>query len=77
MKRALISLLAALCVAAPLASRADEEPQTNLARVALTAGIHRIDAQVAQTTDQRMVGLRARGATLPPRDGTGPTSPTA
>ncbi len=32
----------------------------NLPRVTLSAGMHQIDAQVAQTTDQRMVGLMNR-----------------
>ena len=32
----------------------------NLARVQLTAGMHRIDAQVAQTNDERMTGLMYR-----------------
>ena len=32
----------------------------NLPRVQLTAGMHRIDAQVAQTPDQRSIGLMFR-----------------
>ncbi len=32
----------------------------NLQRVALSAGMHRIDAQVAQTPDQRTIGLMFR-----------------
>ena len=32
----------------------------NLARVQLAAGMHRIEAQVAQTADQRMTGLMHR-----------------
>ncbi|HSH90145.1 MAG TPA: DUF192 domain-containing protein [Ramlibacter sp.] len=45
-------------VLAPLARA--EEPQMNLPRVALAAGMHRIDAQVAQTIDQRTIGLMFR-----------------
>jgi uncharacterized membrane protein (UPF0127 family) len=37
-----------------------QEPQMNLPRVQLTAGMHVIDAQVATTPDQRMTGLMHR-----------------
>jgi uncharacterized protein len=37
-----------------------QEPQTNLPRVKLSAGMHQIDAQVASTPDQRMTGLMHR-----------------
>jgi uncharacterized membrane protein (UPF0127 family) len=37
-----------------------QEPQTNLPRVTLSAGMHLIDAQVAQTIDQRTTGLMHR-----------------
>jgi uncharacterized protein len=37
-----------------------QEPQTNLPRVKLSAGMHQIDAQVAATPDQRMTGLMHR-----------------
>lgn len=36
------------------------EPQMNLPRVKLTAGMHVIDAQVAAAPDQRMTGLMHR-----------------
>lgn len=56
--------LAALVVLGSLAptgpALAQESPQLNLPRVALTAGIHRIDAQVAQTPEQRSIGLMFR-----------------
>jgi uncharacterized protein len=52
--------LAALALSAALAPAAAQEPQMNLPRVALSAGMHRIDAQVAHTTDQRTVGLMFR-----------------
>jgi hypothetical protein len=37
-----------------------QEPQMNLPRVKLSAGMHQIDAQVAATADQRMTGLMHR-----------------
>jgi uncharacterized protein len=37
-----------------------QEPQMNLPRVRLSAGMHQIDAQVAATPDQRMTGLMHR-----------------
>jgi uncharacterized membrane protein (UPF0127 family) len=37
-----------------------QEPQTNLPRVRLAAGMHQIDAQVATTPDQRAMGLMFR-----------------
>ena len=39
---------------------AQESPQLNLPRVKLSAGMHQIDAQVAQTPAQRQVGLMHR-----------------
>jgi uncharacterized membrane protein (UPF0127 family) len=41
------------------AAQADQ-PQMNLPRVKLTAGMHAIDAQVAATHEQRMTGLMHR-----------------
>jgi uncharacterized membrane protein (UPF0127 family) len=49
----------AFALAATLAL-AQEQPQMNLPRVTLTAGMHKIDAQVAATPDQRMTGLMHR-----------------
>jgi uncharacterized protein len=46
----------ALAAAAALA----QEPQMNLPRVQLSAGMHQIQAQVAATPDQRMTGLMHR-----------------
>jgi uncharacterized membrane protein (UPF0127 family) len=37
-----------------------QEAQTNLQRVKLSAGMYQIDAQVAQTPEQRQVGLMFR-----------------
>ncbi|MDP3759889.1 MAG: DUF192 domain-containing protein [Ramlibacter sp.] len=52
--------LAALVLSAACAAAAAEEPQMNLPRVALSAGLHRIDAQVALTPEQRTIGLMFR-----------------
>ena len=59
MKRILLSLLAAMSLVLAQVARA-EEPQMNLPRVALSAGMHRIDAQVAQSPEQRTIGLMFR-----------------
>lgn len=37
-----------------------QEPQMNLPRVSLSAGMHKIDAQVARTPDHRSTGLMFR-----------------
>jgi uncharacterized membrane protein (UPF0127 family) len=55
MKKSLV-LAAALFACAAFA----QEPQMNLPRVKLNAGMHVIDAQVATTPDQRMTGLMHR-----------------
>ncbi len=47
------TVLAAACACA-------QEPQLNLPRVKLSAGMHVIDAQVASTDEQRMTGLMHR-----------------
>ena len=53
--------LAALALAgASLASHAQESPQMNLPRVALSAGMHQIDAQVAQAPAEHQTGLMYR-----------------
>ena len=39
---------------------AQDSPQLNLPRVKLSAGMHQIDAQVAQTPAQRQIGLMFR-----------------
>jgi uncharacterized membrane protein (UPF0127 family) len=43
-----------------LSAVAQESPQTNLPRLKLQAGMYQIDAQVAQTPDQRSTGLMFR-----------------
>ena len=52
------SFALAFALAASLAMA--QEPQMNLPRVKLAAGMHQIDAQVAATPDQRMTGLMHR-----------------
>ncbi len=47
---------------------ANEQPQTNLPRIGLQAGIHQIDAQLAATPDQRQTGLMHR-ANMPQHEG--------
>jgi uncharacterized membrane protein (UPF0127 family) len=59
MKRPLL-ILVALAAAAVLHGARAEEPQTTLPRVTLSAGMHQIEAQVAQNNDQRMTGLMYR-----------------
>ena len=59
------ALIALMAVAAPAAA---QEPQTNLPRVTLSAGMHQIDAQVARTVDQRATGLMWR-KNMPDREG--------
>jgi len=52
--------LAALLLSACLFPAAAQEPQTDLPRVTLSAGMYLIDAQVARTPDQREIGLMFR-----------------
>jgi uncharacterized membrane protein (UPF0127 family) len=57
----------ALVLSAPVAW-AQEEPQTQLQRVSLGIGMHRIDAQLAQTPEQRQIGLMWRKS-MPAHEG--------
>ena len=50
----------ALALAPALLPAIAQEPQLNLPRVKLAAGMHQIDAQVAQSPDQRTIGLMHR-----------------
>lgn len=59
MKR-LFAILASFVLAAGAQIALAQEAQTQLPRVKLSSGMHQIDAQVAQTPDQRMVGLMFR-----------------
>ena len=54
--KTLLTIVAALASCAALA----QEPQMDLPRVKLSAGMHLIDAQLARTTDERSVGLMFR-----------------
>jgi uncharacterized membrane protein (UPF0127 family) len=54
------SYLFTLCLVMTGSALAQDAPQTNLPRVKLSAGMHLIDAQVAQTSDQRTIGLMFR-----------------
>jgi uncharacterized protein len=63
------SFIAGLVLAsAPLLSQAQGEPQTRLARTKLGAGMHLIDTQLAQTPEQRQIGLMWR-KDLPQNEG--------
>lgn len=62
--RRFILLMMLACLPAAQA----QEPQTNLPRVALAAGMHRIDAQVAATPSERQVGLMHRRS-MPQHEG--------
>jgi len=53
-------LLLALALAAASAPSLAQEPQTDLPRVRLGAGMYRIDAQVALSPEQRATGLMFR-----------------
>ena len=55
-----IPALACLALLAAQLPAAAQDAQMNLPRVTLTAGMHRIDAQVAQTHEQRATGLMFR-----------------
>ena len=64
-ERALAALLA--LALACLSARADEAPQ-KLPTIELRAGLHRIEAEVARTEQQRAIGLMHRTA-MPPNAG--------
>ena len=55
-----VPLVVPLLVALAQPLRAQDAPQTLLPRVELTAGLHRIDAQVASTPQARQTGLMHR-----------------
>ena len=56
----LVLALAAALLGCATAAWSQEQPQMNLQRLALSAGMYRIDAQVAQTPEQRQTGLMYR-----------------
>jgi uncharacterized protein len=55
-----MAIAATLLTAYGPAQAQPQEPQLRLQRVDITAGIHRIDAQVAVTPEQREIGLMFR-----------------
>jgi uncharacterized membrane protein (UPF0127 family) len=59
MKNPRLILLTALCAWLPQV-HALEQPQLDLPRIKLGAGMHQIDAQVARTPEQRTTGLMFR-----------------
>ena len=65
MKRAVLTLLFSSLAFSALAQ---DTPQTNLPRIKLQAGMHQIDTQVAQTPDQRSIGLMFRSE-MPQHEG--------
>jgi len=58
--KALPFFLAPLALAAALLPAAAQDAQMNLPRARLSAGMHQIDAQLAQTPEQRSTGLMWR-----------------
>lgn len=54
------SILALVLSSAATGALAQEMPQLHLPRVVLTAGMHRIDAQIAQAPEERQIGLMHR-----------------
>ena len=62
---ACLSFLVAIGLGAPVHA---SEPQMDLPRTRLQAGMHQIDAQVAATPMQRSIGLRFRKE-MPPHEG--------
>ena len=59
-KRALTRFLMSSALLLCLSVQAQDEPQMNLQRIKIAAGMYQIDAQVAQTPDQRQIGLMFR-----------------
>lgn len=56
----LLALLVTATFCLPMWASAQEVPQMNLQRTKLSAGLYVIDAQVAQTPQQREIGLMMR-----------------
>ncbi len=62
-RRALFNAAGAAALAVAFwggSAQAQDQPQLNLQRMELTAGMHRIDAQVAATPQERQTGLMHR-----------------
>ena len=62
------SLMALALMASVNLALAQEEPQLNLKRTSLGIGMHRIDAQLALSSEQRQIGLMWRKA-MPAHEG--------
>jgi uncharacterized membrane protein (UPF0127 family) len=60
--------VAALLLCVGTLSLAQDSVQLGLPRIELTAGMHRIDAQVAQSPQERQIGLMYRQE-MPPQEG--------
>jgi uncharacterized membrane protein (UPF0127 family) len=60
LKHYFLSASFASLLATPLAVQAQDAPQMNLDRIKLSAGMHRLDVQVAATPEQRQTGLMFR-----------------
>lgn len=56
----LLALLLAICLVPSAAAWSQEEPQMNLQRVRIGAGMYQIDAQVAMTPTEQQTGLMYR-----------------
>lgn len=52
--------LALVALLAPLCATAQQSPQLDLQRTKISAGMHLIDVQIAQTPEQRQIGLMMR-----------------
>ena len=53
-------LITAACLLSTLHSQAQPAPQLQLPRTKLSAGMHVLDVQLAQTPEQRQIGLMSR-----------------
>ena len=66
--RSISRLALAAGLAAGALAQAQDAPQLDLPRVELSAGMHRIDAQVAHKPAERQIGLMQRKS-MPPQEG--------
>ena len=66
--RSISRLAVAAGLAAGALAQAQDAPQLDLPRVELSAGMHRIDAQVAHKPAERQIGLMQRKS-MPPQEG--------
>jgi uncharacterized protein len=68
LKRQIAQCFSALLLVVSGTALAQGQPQMDLPRIQLSAGMHLIDAQVAQTPEQRQIGLMHR-AQMPVTEG--------